>query len=101
MRCIMHDWSDLKCKEILRNIVPAMKPGYSKLLISDIVLPETGVELFPATLDMLMLITLSGKERTRMQWDSLLNSVGLKIVKVWRLEGVKSVDPVIEAMVIE
>lgn len=99
MRTILHDWSDLKCTEILSNLVPAMKPGYSRLLISEIVLPDTGVELFPASLDMLMLITLSGKERTRTQWDNLLDSVGLKIVKIWRLEGVKSVDPVIEAMV--
>ncbi|KAA6408781.1 MAG: O-methyltransferase [Lasallia pustulata] len=38
-RNIFHDWPDEKCAEILRNLVPAMDPEYSTLLIDDFVLP--------------------------------------------------------------
>jgi hypothetical protein len=38
-RAIFHNWSDLKCKEILANLLPALKPG-AHVVICDIVLPE-------------------------------------------------------------
>ncbi|KAF1998877.1 S-adenosyl-L-methionine-dependent methyltransferase [Amniculicola lignicola CBS 123094] len=39
---ILHDWSDKYCHLILKNIREAMTPGYSKLLIHNLVLPDTG-----------------------------------------------------------
>lgn len=33
MRTILHDWSDEKSAEILRNIIPAMKPDARILLV--------------------------------------------------------------------
>ena len=62
-----------------------MTPGYSKLLINEWVLPDTNVPLYPATLDILMMVMLSGIERTETQWKELLSSVGLKIVKFWSI----------------
>lgn len=60
-----------------------MTPGYSKLLINEWVLPDTNVPLYPAALDITMMVLLSGIERTETQWKELLSSVGLKIVKFW------------------
>lgn len=85
MRSILHDWSDQKCHEILENIAAAMKPGYSKLLLNEWVLPDMGVPLYPALLDINMMALLSGMERTKTQWKELLSSVGLTIVKFWEI----------------
>ena len=79
-RSICHDWSDIKCRQLLSNTVAAMEPGYSKILINDWVLPDTGSPLVPALLDIQMLAVLSGMERTQTQWRELLGSVGLEIV---------------------
>ena len=57
-----------------------MEPGYSKILINDWVLPDTGCPLVPALMDIQVLAVLSGIERTQTQWRELLGSVGLEIV---------------------
>lgn len=67
----------------------------SSLLINDWVLPDVGAPLAGATEDILMLIFLSGMERSESQWQALLNSIGLEIKKVWRSNGVT--EAVIEA----
>lgn len=41
LRWIMHDWSDKYAIQILRCLIPALKPG-AKVLVSDYVLPEPG-----------------------------------------------------------
>ena len=83
LRSIMHDWSDDKCVEILKRIRDAMKPGYSKLLLNEFILPSKNVPLYPALLDINMMALLNGMERTKKQWTSLLDSAGFKIVKFY------------------
>ena len=39
MRSILHDWSDKYALQILKNLIPAMKPG-SKIILNEICLPE-------------------------------------------------------------
>lgn len=73
-----------------------MEPGYSRILINDWVLPDTGAPLLPALLDIQMMAVLSGMERTESQWKELLDSVGLKIVKIW--SSGKEVEGLIEAV---
>lgn len=87
MRDIMHNWSDMKCTQILRNIAGAMDKEYSVLLIDQYVLPTTGAELRAAEMDILMLLHTSGIQRTRPMWEKLLESAGLDIVKIWDADG--------------
>ena len=67
----------------------------SSLLIDEFVLPDVGAPLPGASEDILMLMLLSGMERSESQWSTLLESIGLKIVKIWRTDGVS--EAVIEA----
>ncbi|KXL44250.1 hypothetical protein M433DRAFT_68469 [Acidomyces richmondensis BFW] len=83
MRSIMHDWADDKCVEILKHIVAAMDPKYSRLLIDDIVVPETEVDWLTASLDLCMWLFFSGIERTISQWKGLFDAVNLEIVHIW------------------
>lgn len=62
-----------------------MRSGYSKLLISELVLPQNGTALFPASLDIQMMGLHAGMERSETQWYELLDSEGLEIVKIWQL----------------
>ena len=40
-RSILHDWPDEQAIQILKNQVPAMKPG-SRLILNEICLPDPG-----------------------------------------------------------
>lgn len=62
-----------------------MEPGYSRVLINDWVLPDTGSGMIPALMDVNMMAVLSGMERTESQWRVLLESVGLEIVRFWTI----------------
>lgn len=62
-----------------------MVKGYSKLLINDMVVPETRAPFFVAGMDVAMMTLLCGMERTKTQWHDLLQSVGLKIVHIWQV----------------
>ncbi|KAL8669258.1 MAG: hypothetical protein Q9168_006142 [Polycauliona sp. 1 TL-2023] len=94
-RAIFHDWSDDACHRILLHTAAAMKRGYSKLLISEFVLPDTDTALFPATLDIQMMGLHGGAERSEEHWRTLLDGAGLRVVKIW--QEVKGGEGVIEA----
>lgn len=64
-----------------------MRSGYSKLLINDWIIPDTGAALYPSLLDINMLGLFSGMERTESQWRQLLDSEGFKIVELWSIPG--------------
>ncbi|KAI4239065.1 MAG: hypothetical protein LQ349_000642 [Xanthoria aureola] len=94
-RAIFHDWPDVSCRQILSHTAAAMERDYSKLLISELVLPDAETALFPATLDIQMMGLHAGMERSEKQWRTLLDSAGLEIVKIW--QEVKGGEAVIEA----
>ena len=59
----------------------AMGPE-SRLIIDEVLMPEQGAPWQSAFLDMLMMHTLGALERTRHEWDALLNQAGLKVIDV-------------------
>jgi hypothetical protein len=83
---IFHDWSDEACLKILANTVPAMRKGYSKLLLNEFILPDKGSPLFPAGMDLNMMAMHAGQERTQNQWQGLLAKAGLE-AKFWYSDG--------------
>lgn len=97
MHSIMHDWPDDVCKTILSRTVEAMKPGYSKLLINDVVIPTTGAHWENTAGDMLMMTQLSAVERTEDHWHELIekSGLGLKLVKIWSC-GLPGVEGLVE-----
>ncbi|RYO87813.1 hypothetical protein DL764_008807 [Monosporascus ibericus] len=97
---ILHDWSDVKCMEILRQVKTAMKPGYSRLLLHEMIIPEQGASTFHAMLDVTMMAFNAGMERTERQWRELLESAGFRVLKVW-LPREEDADGIVEAILKE
>ena len=93
---ILHDYSsDEECLRILKNIIPAMTPGYSKLLIKELLIPDRNAPWVLTSLDVNVMQSLSGQERTESQFRNLLESAGFKIEGIWGHEN--AIDVVIEA----
>ncbi|MCJ1263888.1 hypothetical protein MMC22_003758 [Lobaria immixta] len=82
-RRILHNWMDEQARKILRQLVPAMQRGYSKLLINENVIPDVNASWWVTTMDWQMMAMLAVHERTERQWHELLGSVGLRVVKIW------------------
>jgi len=60
-----------------------MEKGYSRLLIDDYVLPNTGAPVRGSSMDILMMMYASGMERMLSQWEKVLDASGLEIIKIW------------------
>lgn len=85
---VLHDWSDEKAAVIFRNLRPAMKPGFSRVLIEEYILPDLGSRSLPCMTDMAVMVFCSGLERTKYRWVRLLEGIaGLKVLKFWMREG--------------
>lgn len=74
-----------------------MEPGYSRLLINENIIPNTGANWQATSLDIVMMVDLAAKERTERQWYQLIEPVGFKITKVWTVQA--SSESVIECEV--
>ncbi|KAF2837272.1 o-methyltransferas-like protein [Patellaria atrata CBS 101060] len=83
-RCL-HDWSDTSCTTILSTIAKAMSPS-SRLVIAEMVIPEQGAGLEAAWYDITMM-TLNGRERTRKDFEQILEPAGLRISNVITVPG--------------
>ena len=88
MHSVLHDWPNEMCMSILRRIVNAMKRGYSKLLINEIVLPDRNADSEITGLDMMLMALFTSKERKLQEWKQLLEAptLGLRIVSVWSVK---------------
>lgn len=81
IHAVIHNWADSKVLAIFENLRPAMKKGYSKLLIHDMVLPSTGASLVQAVMDVEMMGIVGAKERTQAAWTDLLIKGGFTDIK--------------------
>ncbi|OJJ45160.1 hypothetical protein ASPZODRAFT_100391 [Penicilliopsis zonata CBS 506.65] len=93
---VLHDWSDAHCRSILANIVAAMKPGYSRLIIHETILPESDCDLMSASMSVMMMALVAAFERSEGQWRELLSSVGLTAVTFFQPPGMG--EGIIEAI---
>lgn len=98
IRQVLHDWPDKECQTILKHIAEAMRPGYSKVLVNEFIVPEVGASDFITACDLVMMGLSGGMERTEGQWTRLLASAGLRIEKVWTLN--EQTESVIEAVLV-
>lgn len=83
MKHIIHDWTDEKCAQLLKNCHTSMQ-GDGRVIAVDSVLPPLGETggTSAKLIDMLMLAGIDGKERTEAQWSELFDSAGLEISSV-------------------
>uniref|UniRef100_A0A2N9GZD0 caffeate O-methyltransferase n=1 Tax=Fagus sylvatica TaxID=28930 RepID=A0A2N9GZD0_FAGSY len=82
LKCILHDWSDDRCLEILKNCYAEL-PDDGKVIVIELILPEAPET--SAAVRCIMQIDLvmmtqnpGGKERTKQDFESLARRTGFK-----------------------
>jgi hypothetical protein len=94
MKHIIHDWDDAKATRILKNIATAMK-AHSKLLLVEIVVPAGNDPDLAKLMDLEMLVSPGGVERTSGEYRELLAKAGLTMT---RIVGTESAYSIVEAV---
>lgn len=69
---VCHDWNDEHSIKIMKNLATALKKGYSRVLLNEIVIKEEKPALAATSMDMMMLAHLGVRERTENDWRTLL-----------------------------
>jgi hypothetical protein len=81
MKHIIHDWDDERSVSILRNINSAMNAD-SRVLIIETVVPEGNEPHYSKLLDLEMLASPGGAERTAAEYRELLAAAGLRLARI-------------------
>lgn len=98
IRQCLHNWPADKCLTILIELRKAMKPGYSKLFVHELIVPDREASTWVVTQDFNMMTLCATMERTEEQWKKMLADAGLKVVGVYEAEDGVS-EGIIEAEV--
>ncbi len=78
---VIHDWDDRRAIRILRNCRRAMA-GKGRLLIVDMVVPDTDARCFSKLLDLNMLAMTGGQERTIDEFVALLDAADYRLTRM-------------------
>jgi hypothetical protein len=81
LRRILHDWQDPDAVAILRCCKAAMRPDARLVLIESVVGPPNA-DPQSKFLDLVMLVSAGGRERTESQWRALLSESGFRLCAI-------------------
>ena len=80
LRFILHDWNDDESRQILKTVRAAMPPA-GRVLIVEMLVPETNEPGFVQLMDINMLVMTGGRERTATEYGALCAAAGLRLVR--------------------
>jgi len=86
---ILHDWDDKEANIILQNCNVALNIN-DKLFLVELILPSDMNNSFGGLLSLNMLALTGGKERTKEEFETLLNSNGFELTEIRKLNSVSS-----------
>ncbi len=78
---LLHDWRDDDAARILESVRRGA-PAHARVLIIETLVPESPGPHFGKTLDIIMLAVTGGRERTRAEYEALLDRSGFRLERV-------------------
>jgi len=88
---VLHDWDDDSCVLILQNLRHAMQPDARLLIYEIVAAPPNNHWSQDRITDLEMMAMLSGRERTRDEFDALLSRSGLRLVRIISTAAAESI----------
>ena len=83
LKNILHNWDDTHAIHLLSNIRKAM-PNHAKVIIIEMIVPKGNRPSASKLIDVQMLASMpGGKERTRLEFETILNDAGLALSNVY------------------
>jgi hypothetical protein len=97
MKHIIHDWDDKRALQILRNIRNVMRED-GRVMLVEAVITNEGQRDFGKLLDIEMLVSPGGKERTAAEYEELFAKAGLKMTQIVPTKSPYSVIEAVKAV---
>lgn len=79
----LHNWTDEQALQILQNLRPALRKGYSKVILHENIILDEHPTQWCTTIDMTMMTLLGASERTEYAWRRLCGCAGFDILNIW------------------
>lgn len=83
---IIHDWDDAEAEQILANVRKAAPRG-AKIFLMEEIMPDTPALHTSMIVDIIMLAATGGRERTRGQYERMLDRNGFKMHRIVQTQG--------------
>ncbi|MEV8452464.1 methyltransferase [Streptomyces sp. NPDC052095] len=96
LKRILHDWDDDESAAILRNCRHSLAPG-GRVLVIDAVVPPGNLPHQSKTMDLMMMASLTGRERTAEDFARLFTAAGLRLHRIVPTPTVLSVVEAVSA----
>ncbi|MFJ8622025.1 methyltransferase [Kitasatospora sp. NPDC093550] len=96
LKRITHDWDDDECVTLLAHCRRALRPG-GRVLVLDAVVPSGNAPHQAKALDLMMMASLTGRERTEADFAELFARAGLRLSRVIPTPTVLSVVEAVAA----
>ncbi|KAI8525568.1 hypothetical protein RHMOL_Rhmol13G0240600 [Rhododendron molle] len=90
-KCVLHNWSDEDCVKILKRCKEAIPSKYDggKVIIIDMVIDgerdEHDIAEAKLVFDILMMVLLTGRERSEKEWEHIFLQAGFSHYKITSL----------------
>lgn len=81
LRSVIHDWADSEAIAILKTVRASAKPD-ARVIVIEQVIQETSEDSLTKWLDLVMMVTSGGQERTAVEYRQLLEKAGLALEKI-------------------
>lgn len=95
MQFMLHNWQDDECVKILKKCKEAIPKEAGKVIIMDIVvdseMENSDLTHSKLSLDIDMMITSGGRERTVEEWKRLLDKAGFRSHEIIHIIAIQSV----------
>ncbi|XP_042494012.1 probable O-methyltransferase 3 [Macadamia integrifolia] len=83
LKYILHDWNDEKCMKILQQCKEAIPVGGKVIIVEMVIDIDQEMDMYPVLVsDMLIMVGLGGKQRTREEWEKLIHDAGYSKCKI-------------------
>jgi len=76
---VLHGFDDDMCEKALGNLTAASRASGARVVLMELVLPESQADLTSAAFDMQLFMGTRGKERTLAEWRQLFDRSGLML----------------------
>lgn len=82
LKDILHDWNDEQAITILRNCHRSMNAS-AKLLLIERIIPPGNDPMIGKMIDITMLVLTGGRERTKAEYNALLEAAGFQVTNIF------------------
>jgi hypothetical protein len=82
LKSMLHGWEDTRCIDLLKNCGREMTDDGVLLVVERYLPDDERPSLYPAIVDMTLLVLGSGRERTTAEYRSILGAAGFRLARV-------------------